>query len=84
MSVNISPEVTNDVPVAAPISGVVSVGEVASTTAPVPVDDADRARVPAVVIGEPDTDMNEGTVIATDVTVPDPDPIVVHIGIEEP
>jgi hypothetical protein len=32
------------------------------------------AKVPDVVIGEPDTDKNEGTVIATLVTVPDPPP----------
>jgi hypothetical protein len=44
---------------------------VASTTLPVPVDDADRAKVPDDVIGEPDIDMNEGTVISTEVTVPD-------------
>lgn len=30
------------------------------------------ARVPDVVIGEPDTDRNDGTDIATDVTVPEP------------
>ena len=37
---------------------------------------ADKAKVPLVVIGEPVTDMNEGTVIATDVTEPDPVPFV--------
>jgi hypothetical protein len=34
----------------------------------------DTAKVPAVVIGEPETDKNEGTVMATDVTVPTPPP----------
>ena len=32
------------------------------------------ASVPEVVTGEPDTDKNEGTVMATDVTVPEPPP----------
>ena len=50
--------------------GEVIVGDVASTTLPEPVDEAEIAMVPDEVIGEPDTDMKDGTVIATDVTVP--------------
>jgi len=48
----------------------VSSGEFCKTTAPVPVEDALMAIVPDVVIGDPVTVINEGTVTATEVTVP--------------
>ena len=74
-----------DEPVAAPILGVVNVGDVANTTDPLPVDvvapvppfatgsavpDRESANVPEVTIGLPETLKNAGTVIATEVTVP--------------
>lgn len=70
-----------------PNAGVTSVGEVASTTEPVPVavvepvppfktgkavPDKPMARVPLPVIGDPEILRNAGTVAATLVTVPDP------------
>jgi len=65
-------ESINDVPVAAPMSGVVRDGDVAKTTVePVPVDVAEIDIVPEDVIGLPDTDRKEGTEIPTDVTVPE-------------
>jgi len=51
----------------------VSSGEFCKTTAPVPVEDALMAIVPDVVIGDPVTVINEGTVTATEVTVPPPE-----------
>jgi hypothetical protein len=69
-----------------PSVGVTSVGEVDRTVLPVPVEvvtpvppfatgkavpDNAIASVPAVVIGEPVTDKNDGTVAATEVTLPD-------------
>lgn len=81
------PLTDNDVPVAAPMFGVVKVGEVCNTTLPEPVAEVDpvppfkmgsavpdnvTAKVPLEVIGDPDTDKNDGTVNATEVTVPDP------------
>jgi hypothetical protein len=36
------------------------------------VPESETAKVPLVVTGEPDTDRNEGTLIATLVTVPPP------------
>lgn len=41
-----------------------------TTTSPVPVEFAVMARVPEVVMGEPDTLRKDGVVKATDVTVP--------------
>jgi len=41
-----TPDKTKDVPVAAPITGVVRVGDVAKTTFPVPVEDSHEATVP--------------------------------------
>ena len=65
-----------------PRLGVTSVGEFAKTTAPVPVEEAVKANVPDVVIGLPEIFMNDGTVIATDVTVPTPPlPGVCQVGI---
>jgi hypothetical protein len=73
------------VPVAAPSIGVTKVGLVESTLLPEPVEvvtpvpplatgnavpESVSARVPLEVIGEPETDKKEGTVSATDVTVP--------------
>jgi hypothetical protein len=73
------------VPVAAPRTGLVKVGLVESTTEPEPVlvvtpvpplatgnavPESVSARVPFEVIGEPETDKKEGTVSATEVTVP--------------
>jgi len=70
------------------ITGVVRVGDVLSTTLPVPVEvvtpvppfstgravpDRVTANVPAVVIGEPVTVRKAGTLIATEVTVPAPE-----------
>jgi hypothetical protein len=60
-----------DVPDAAPIFGVVRVGEVCKTNAPEPVElETEIANVPEDVIGDPETDKNDGTDNATDVTVP--------------
>jgi hypothetical protein len=65
------PLTDNDVPVAAPMLGVVNEGDVCKTNAPDPVELATEiANVPLEVIGEPETDKNEGTVNATEVTVP--------------
>ena len=79
------PDTDNDNPVAAPNTGVTNVGVFDKTTDPEPVDDEvpvppfitgnavpeqDKARVPELVIGEPETDKKEGVVNDTDVTVP--------------
>jgi hypothetical protein len=81
----IAPLTTNEVPVAAPSTGVVSVGVLLKTTFPVPVlvvvpvpplrtgnavPESVTARVPVVVIGLPAILRNAGTLIATEVTVP--------------
>ena len=80
-----TPEKFTDVAAAAPIVGVTSVGDVANTTEPVPVavvdpvpplrigravPDRPIASVPEEVMGDPEIERNEGTVAATDVTVP--------------
>jgi hypothetical protein len=80
--------------VGVPKIGVTNVGEVLSTVFPDPVEvvtpvpplatgsavpDKDTASVPVEVIGEPVTDKNEGTVIATDVTVPVPVGRLCHV-----
>jgi hypothetical protein len=65
------PDTESDVPDATPILGVVKVGEVCNTRAPEPVElDTVIAKVPELVIGDPVTERNEGTVNATEVTVP--------------
>ncbi|WP_196300790.1 hypothetical protein, partial [Streptococcus pneumoniae] len=66
------PDNPKDVPVATPKVGVTSVGEVAKTIDPVPVGVfvVVIAKVPEEVIGEPVTESIDGTVIATEVTVP--------------
>ena len=79
------PVTERDVPVAAPITGVINVGVFAKTTEPVPVAVVDpvppfkigkavpervNASVPDEVIGEPEIDRKAGTVAATEVTVP--------------
>jgi hypothetical protein len=48
------------------------VGVFDNTTLPLPVLDPVIEIVPDVVIGDPDTDKKEGTVTATEVTVPIP------------
>jgi len=73
------------VPVAAPSTGVIKDGELFNTTEPEPVlvvtpvppfntgnavPESVNARVPELVIGDPETDKKEGTVKATEVTVP--------------
>ena len=50
----------------------------AANTVPVACETKENPRVPDDVIGEPDTDRKDGTVAATDVTVPDDD--VAHAG----
>jgi hypothetical protein len=75
--------------VGVPSNGVTNVGEVDNTTLPVPVEVVtpvpplstgkavplyEIANVPDVVMGDPVTDKNEGTVAATEVTVPPPPP----------
>jgi hypothetical protein len=72
--------------VGVPRTGVVSEGEVERTLLPEPVEvvtpvpplrtgsavpDNVTASVPLLVIGVPETERNEGTVIATELTVPD-------------
>lgn len=72
-----------------PRAGVMRVGEVERTTLPEPVDvvvpvpplstgsavpERLTASVPAVEIGEPEMERNDGTVMATLVTVPEPPP----------
>ena len=47
------------------------------------VPDKDSANVPAVVIGLPDTDKKEGTVMSTEVTLPVPD-TVAQVGAPDP
>jgi hypothetical protein len=65
------PLTESEVPVAAPMFGVVKVGDVCKTKAPEPVElETEIAKVPDVVIGDPVTERNEGTVKATEVTVP--------------
>lgn len=54
------------------IVGVVIVGLEAKTTAPDPVELPEMAIVPELVMGLPATERKEGTVIATEVTVPMP------------
>ena len=49
----------------------VNEGEVCSTNAPEPVElETEIAKVPEDVIGDPVTERNDGTVNATEVTVP--------------
>ena len=80
------PDVRTPTPVGVPLNvGLLIVGEVSNTTAPEPVEvvtpvpplatgkavpDKPIAKVPLVVIGEPEIDKNAGTVAATLVTVP--------------
>jgi hypothetical protein len=79
------PDTDKLVPVAAPSTGLTKVGLVDSTTEPEPVlvvtpvppfntgnavPDNVTARVPLLIIGDPETDKKEGTVSATEVTVP--------------
>ena len=81
----ILPVILKLVPVAAPMIGVIKVGVLAKTTEPEPVAVVDpvppfnigkavpesvTASVPELVIGDPETDKNEGTDKATEVTVP--------------
>jgi hypothetical protein len=86
------PEQLESVPlVGVPRTGVTSVGLEDRTTLPVPVEvvtpvpplatgravpESVTASVPELVIGVPETDRNAGTVMATEVTVPEP--VVIH------
>ena len=84
-----------EVAVATPSEGVVREGEVERTTDPEPVEvvvpvpplrtgsavpERVTASVPEVVMGEPEMDRKDGTVMATEVTVPiPPEPTVVQL-----
>jgi len=80
----VNPDSVKDVPDATPMVGVISDGDVAKTTDPVPVDVAEMVIVPEDVIGEFETDMKDGTASPTAVTVPPLNPATGAQLIDEP